>query len=172
MSQATPLVINQNFVAKENIMGNYTVVQKPSMIVVGIECRTSNHPDAGPKDIPQHWGKFYSDNIMDQIPNKVSNDVIALYCDYESDYTKPYTFVIGSQVTASKSVPEGMVSKIIPATSYVVFRAVGEYPKSLIDIWGQIWKTDLQRTYTGDFEVYGEKFFESPKVVEVFVAIK
>ncbi|VHO00848.1 hypothetical protein RHT_00198 [Candidatus Rhabdochlamydia sp. T3358] len=33
-------------------MGNYTVVQRPSMLVVGIECRTSNAPEAGPHDIP------------------------------------------------------------------------------------------------------------------------
>ncbi len=45
-------------------MGNYTVVQRPSMLVVGIECRTSNAPEAGPHDIPQHWGKFYSENII------------------------------------------------------------------------------------------------------------
>lgn len=75
-------------------MGNYTVIQRPSMLVIGIECRTSNASEAGPHDIPQHWGKFYSENIINQIPNKVSQEVIALYCDYadaykEGDYTQP-----------------------------------------------------------------------------------
>jgi hypothetical protein len=32
-------------------MQSYIVVQKPSMMVVGIEYRTSNSPEAGPKEV-------------------------------------------------------------------------------------------------------------------------
>jgi predicted transcriptional regulator YdeE len=165
---------DQNQIGKENLMKNHVVIDKPSMIVIGIECRTSNHPDAGPHDIPKLWGKFYQDNILSQIPNKASDEIIALYCDYEGNYTQPYTCVIGCPVTSFDEVPEGMVAKIIPATSYAVFRAVGEYPHSLIETWGKIWQGDVEqtRTYTGDFEVYGDKFTSgSPKEVEVYIAI-
>ncbi len=57
---------------------NYKIVKKPSMIIVGIECRTSNAPHAGPQDIPKHWGRFYNEEIKSQIPNKISEDVMAL----------------------------------------------------------------------------------------------
>lgn len=154
-------------------MIDYTIVHQPEILLMGIECRTSNAPDAGPQDIPKHWAKFYGDNILDQIPNKSSDEVIALYCDYESDYTGPYSFVIGCPVTSVDDLPEGMIVKIIPTASYAVFYAIGEYPKSLIDTWGAIWHTPLDRTYTGDFEIYGNKFVAgSPQEVEVYIAIE
>lgn len=157
---------------KENAMEN-EIVHKPAILVIGIDCRTSNAPEAGPQDIPNLWGRFYSEGIIDRIPNKVSNEVIALYCDYEGDHTQPYSVVIGCPVKSIDTLPEGMVAKTIPASSYAVFRAVGEYPTSLIKTWGNIWKqSNLERTYTGDFELYGEQFISgSPKQLEVFIAI-
>lgn len=154
-------------------MESYTVVQKPSMMIVGIACRTSNAPEAGPQDIPRLWNQFYGEDIINQIPNKVSNEVVALYCDYEGDYTQPYSLVIGCPVSSVLGVPEGMVAKMIPSGSYAVFCAVGEYPASLIETWGNIWQTGLKRTYTGDYEFYGDKFVSgSPQEVEVFIAIE
>jgi predicted transcriptional regulator YdeE len=154
-------------------MGNYNVIQKPAIVVVGIECRTSNSPDAAPQDIPRLWDKFYKEKIIDHIPNKVSYEVIALYCDYESDYTKPYSLIIGCPVSSVDSVPAGMRAKIIPAGSYAIFPAVGENPPSVYEAWLNIWQTKLKRTYTGDYELYGNKSFSgSPKEVEIFIAIE
>jgi len=173
MSDFTSLYATQNHINQKDIMKDYTVIQKPSINVIGIECRTSNAPEDGPQDIPRLWGQFYSEDIINKIPNKASNEVIALYCDYEGDYTRPYSLVLGCSVTSLDSIPEGMVVKIIPAGSYAVFRATGEYPASLIEAWGNIWQTKLNRTYTGDYEFYGEKFSSgSPQEVEVYIAIE
>lgn len=163
---------NQDNFYKED-MTKYTVVQKPSIIIIGIECRTSNSPEAGPYDIPKHWKKFYKSDTISKIPNKTSNEVLALYCDYEGDYTLPYSLVIGCPVSSTDIIPEGMVAKTIPKGSYAIFRAVGEQPKSLIEAWGNIWQQpDLNRIYTGDYESYGNKFFSSPQEVEVYIAIQ
>lgn len=152
----------------------YTIMQKGLMIVMGIECFTANAPDAAPQDIPRHWAKFVEEGIVDQIPNKASNEVIALYCDYQGDYTEPYSFVLGCPVSEVDYIPEGMVVKVIPESAYAVFKASGDYPQSLIDTWGDIWQTpDLKRTYTGDFEVYGEKFCsQSSQEVDIWIAIE
>lgn len=173
MGSFTSLYAIQNHFNQKDIMKDYTVIQKPSINVIGIECRTSNAPEDGPQDIPRLWGQFYSEDIINKIPNKASNEVIALYCDYEGDYTQPYSLVIGCSVTSLDSIPEGMVAKIIPAGSYAVFRAIGEYPASLIETWGNIWQTKLNRTYTGDYEFYGVKFNSgSPQEVDVYIAIE
>lgn len=173
LAQMTALTADQNSLIKVETMTDYTVIQKPAMMLMGIHCRTSNAPEAGPQDIPRLWGEFYSEDIINKIPNKESNQVIALYCDYEGDYTQPYTVVIGCPVSSLEDVPEGMAAKIIPAGSYAVFNAEGEYPACLIETWGNIWQTVLKRTYTGDYEVYGEKFWlSSPKEVEVVIAIE
>lgn len=164
---------NTSNFTEENAMGVYEVVTKPAILVIGIDCRTSNALEAGPQDIPQLWGRFYNENIINRIPNKVSNEVIALYCDYEGDHTMPYSVVIGCPVSSFDTIPEGMVAKTIPASTYTVFRAIGEYPSSLIKTWGNIWEhQELKRTYTGDYELYGDKFVSgSPKELEVFIAV-
>jgi predicted transcriptional regulator YdeE len=157
---------------EEQLMPNFTKVQKPRMMVIGIECRTSNDPNAGPKDIPQLWQRFYAENIQGKIPNKSSDEVIALYCDYEGDYTQPYSCVIGCRVDSLEQIPEGMVGKVVPESTFALYRAEGDFPKSLIDTWGNIWHSDLKRTYVGDYEVYGDKFLETSKEVDVLVAIE
>lgn len=151
-------------------MNNFEVIHKPRMMVIGIACRTSNDPNAGPQDIPRLWQRFYSEDVLSKIPNKASEDVIALYCDYEGDHTKPYSCVIGCPVSSLDQIPPGLVGKVVPASTFALFHAVGEFPKSLIETWGAIWQSDLKRTYIGDYEVYGQKFASS-KEVDVLVAI-
>lgn len=164
--------LNQDYLNRKH-MNKFTVVEKPSIIVMGIECRTSNSPEAAPHDIPKLWEKFYTENIINQISYKNSDEVIALYCDYEGDYTKPYSLVIGCPVSSSSVIPGGMVAKIIPAGSYAVFSAIGEHPKTLIETWGHVWQQiDLKRTYTGDYEIYGEKFHSGSTQVDVYIAIE
>lgn len=155
-------------------MNNYTVVQKPSLLIAGIECRTSNQPEAGPQDISRHWERFYREDILNQIPHKASKEVIALYCDYEGDYTQPYSLVIGCLVSSLDGLPKGLVAKSIPASSYAVFHALGKFPACLIERWKSIWQQAyLRRTYTGDFEVYGDNFFSgSPPDVAIYIAIE
>ncbi|GAB4225993.1 MAG: hypothetical protein Tsb0021_01500 [Chlamydiales bacterium] len=154
-------------------MLNYAIKQKPKICLVGIECRTSNDSGAAMNDIPMLWELFYNENIIDQIPNKVSEEIISLYCDYEGDHTQPYSVVIGCPVKSMDGVPEGLVVKEIPEGTYAAYRALGEHPQTLIKTWEEIWKTDLPRTYTGDYEVYGEKFNSgSPQEVEVYIAIE
>ena len=154
-------------------MTNYSIVKKPEIMLVGIECRTSNDPGSAMNDIPALWERFYSQNIISQIPNRASEEVIALYCDYYGDHTQPYSVVIGCPVRELGGVPEGLVAKQIPDGTYAAYRAIGEHPKTLIETWGEIWQTDLPRTYTGDYEVYGKKFTSgTPQEVEVFIAIE
>lgn len=148
---------------------------KPKMTIVGIECRTSNSPNAAPIDIPKLWGRFFNENVPGKVPHKNSDDIIALYCDYESDYTGPYTLIIGCPVSHIENLPEGQVSKEIPDAKYQEFLSVGEHPQALIQTWQDIWSNQkLQRTYTGDFEVYDNKFFSDtlPKEVRVYIAVE
>lgn len=154
---------------------DYEVVVRPEMTVVGIECRTSNDPEAGPNDIPRLWEKFAAQEVYNRIPNKASGEVVALYCDYEGDYTEPYSVVIGCKVKSAEEIPEGMVAKTLPETPYAVFRAVGEHPQTLIETWSNIWQMgELERTYTGDYETYDEVFMTAApedKEIEVSIAI-
>ncbi len=149
-------------------------VQKSSLLVIGIECRTSNTPERAPHDIPLLWKRFFAEAIASKVPGKISNDIIALYCDYESDYTQEYSLVIGCPVSSLDAIPPGLVGKNVPASPYAVFPAIGQYPQSLIETWGVIWQQkDLERTYTGDYEVYGDKFTSgASQEVDILIPLK
>ncbi len=149
---------------------DYKITTLEEIKLIGIEARTSN--DDASDEIPHLWEQFFTENIKDKIPNKISADILSLYTEYESDYTKPYTIVLGCKVKDFSDVPEGMVSKIIPASKFAVFTAKGKMPDELVKTWQFIWSSELERTYSGDFDVYTEKYSSDEPQADVYVAIK
>jgi predicted transcriptional regulator YdeE len=137
-------------------------------------CRTSNAPDAGPIDIPRHWQRFVSERICDKICNKSSDDVVAMYCEYERDYTQPYSFLLGCPVHSVENISPDLVAVTVPEGSYAKFCAQGDYPQNVVTAWGNIWQnSDLKRAYTCDFEVYTKDFFSgASQNIEIFVAVR
>lgn len=139
--------------------------------VVGIAVRTSNADGQAAKDIPALWERFMAENIVSKIPNKVDATIYALYTDYEGDHTKPYTTVIGCRVGDLNGIPEGMVGKSFDGGNYTQFTTKGDLSKGLIiNQWMKIWEMDLDRKYTVDFEVFGEKA-QDPTDAEVDILI-
>ncbi len=123
-----------------------------SIKIVGISLKTTNENNQASKDIPVLWEKFFKENVSDKITNKKSCEIYALYTDYEGDFMKPYSVVLGYEVENFENIPEGMTAKEIPSSSYAVFKA--ENPKTVMSAWQNIWKTSLNRKYLVDFEVY------------------
>jgi predicted transcriptional regulator YdeE len=146
-----------------------------SFKIIGIEVQTTNEKGKGAEDIGALWGKFFSENIAGKIPNKVSEEIYAIYTDYESDFTGKYTTVIGQKVTTFSSIPEGCVGREFQAGNYQKFLAKGAMPNAIVEVWKEIWKNDknLKRKYTADFEVYGEKSQQGDNSeVAIYIALK
>jgi predicted transcriptional regulator YdeE len=151
----------------------YKTVHRDAMLVVGVSVRTTNENWQVAEDLPPFWGTFWRENIPDQIQNKTNGDVLGLYCEYEKDHTKAYSFVAGCEVNMVYDLPERMILKRVPAAKYAVFRIQGLFPAALMEVWNWIWEGHLDRTYTGDFEVYPVEF-SSPENTDMllYVAIK
>lgn len=142
--------------------------------LIGIFVRTTNENGQAAEEIAQLWGKFMSENILNKIPNKVDNSVYSLYTDYQSDHTKPYTAILGCKVENLSVVPDGMVGKSFDGGNYIKITAKGDLTKGLIvNEWSKIWEMDLERIFTADFEVFGEKA-QNPEDAEVdfLIAVK
>ena len=142
--------------------------------VVGISVRTTNENGQSAKDIGALWGRFMSEGIVDQIPNKIDTSIYSIYTEYESDHTKPYTTILGCKVENDTNPPKGMVAITIEEGNYAQFTAKGDLTKGAVyEEWAKIWNTDLDRSYSSDFEVYGEKAQNPTDAeVEIFVALK
>lgn len=97
-----------------------------------------------------------------------------IYTDYQSDHTQSYTTLLGCKVEALHMIPEGMVGRSFDGGNYVSVSAKGDLMKGLIvKQWSEIWKMDLDRLYTADFEVFGEKAQNpSQAEIEFLIAVK
>ncbi|MDN5200042.1 effector binding domain-containing protein [Fulvivirgaceae bacterium BMA10] len=144
-----------------------------SFHIVGIGIRTTNENEQSAKDIPVLWNKFLTENIANKIPNKSSNDVYCVYTEYDDDYTKPYTAIVGYRVS-NLEVPDGFKGITIEQGNYEKFTAKGNLMLGIVwDTWINIWKSKLNRAYATDFEVYGINA-QDPKnaEVDIFVGTK
>lgn len=68
--------------------------------LIGIKLghKTTNENKQSSTDCGFLWQKFEKEKIFDLIPNKVSNEIYAVYFDYEKDETKPFSYFIGCKV--------------------------------------------------------------------------
>lgn len=142
--------------------------------VVGITVKTTNENMQAATDIPALWNKWMTERMIDQIPNKVSSNIFCIYTDYEGDHSQPYLTVLGCEVENLNHIPEGMVGKSFDGGNYTKFTSRGDLTKGHVyNEWLKVWEHDLKRTYTADFECYGEKAQDpSNAEVDIFIAVE
>jgi predicted transcriptional regulator YdeE len=151
---------------------NSKIIEKFS--VIGIAVRTTNENQQAATDIPKLWSQFMSEGMQMKIPHKVDDTLYCIYTDYEKDFTKPYTTLLGCKVTSTDVVPEGMVAKTFELGNYTKFEAKGNILQGMVfNTWSKIWATDLPRAYQADFEIYGEKAANPEEAeVDIFISVK
>ncbi len=145
---------------------NYDHVDMKGFSIIGIAVKTTNQNGQSQKDIAGLWTQFMGQGLMDQIPNKASNEIYCVYTEYESDFAGAYTTILGCQVSSLDMMSEGFVGKEIPETTYTHCQATGALADCVVKAWGEIWQSGIDRRYIADFEVYGEKS-QNPAHAEV-----
>ena len=143
--------------------------------VIGISIRTTNANNQSQQDLGKLWGQFFAENIIAKIPNKISSHILAVYTDYESDYTGKYTTIIGVPVSSLDEMPSGLIGREFEAGNFQKFVAKGEMSSAVVNTWIDIWQRDkeLNRKYSYDFEVYGENSNNGENSeVEIYIALK
>ena len=148
------------------------LITKDTFQVIGIKIKTSNQRAV--QDIAQIWGRFFSEDIKNKIPNKLSGDVFAIYTEYEGDHSKPYSYILGCAVSSLGSIPDGMIGMTIPSAEYEVFIAKGKMPDAVVEVWQHIWQPEIdsKRSYKTDFEVYREYGNPESTEVEIYIGMK
>jgi predicted transcriptional regulator YdeE len=129
--------------------------------------------------IGKQWGRFMQEGVLEKIPHRADQNIVAVITDYASDKDGDYTQVIGARVTTTDEVPAGMVAKKVPAGRYAVFTSEkGPIAQVVVRTWQRIWATPKSqpggdRAYKADFEVYDERSRDpQAAVMDVYVGIK
>lgn len=144
-----------------------------SFSIIGIAMRTTNEKGQSAKDIETIWTRFWNEHIGEKIAGKVSDDIYAVYKDYETDYTGAYTVVIGYRVASLQQIPTGFVGLMIETGPYKKFISKGKMPEAVYNTWLEIWGSKtLQRAYKTDFTVHGKKYYDGENAeVETFISV-
>ncbi|BAU53600.1 GyrI-like domain-containing protein [Mucilaginibacter gotjawali] len=148
------------------------IIEISQFYLAGITVRTTNQNGQSQIDIGELWGRIMQGNLLAKVENKLSDDTYCVYTDYESDYLGAYTCLIGCKVASPDRIPDGFAGITIAAGKYQVYDPEGKFPEKVHATWQEIWKSDIKRAYTADFDVYGAnaKSFEDTEV-KIYLAI-
>lgn len=150
----------------------YEIVELEEKVVAGIKIKTTNQNAKAMQDIGITWQKLFTDGLYEKILNKVNNKTIGLYTEYEGDYTKPYTFMAGAEVSREVERGEEIESIIIPKGRYAKFIIIGDVQNSVGQAWQEIWNMNLKRKYTCDFEEYQNNSKDMQKQeIHIYIAL-
>ncbi|EMI54860.1 GyrI-like domain-containing protein [Rhodopirellula sallentina] len=141
------------------------IIQQYARTLYGIEARIDGDPV---RQIGAVWDRFLTENLAEDCPSRLDDNLVALYCDYEGDHTQPYTFFLGCEVLDVCSAEDGFAIRYTPVGNYAEFSAFGAMPDAVIDKWREIWEMELYRNYIADYEIHDPK---SPNEVSVYVGV-
>jgi predicted transcriptional regulator YdeE len=152
---------------------NQIELHEVQLIGLSLKGKTTNANSQSSIDCGNLWQEFMRDGIAGKIPGKLNEEVLAAYHSYDGDHTQPYAFFIGCKVNPGTVVPEGLDSLTIPSGNYLKITAKGKFPDCIANAWIEIWKTDLPRAYTVDFERYDERAIDwNNSEVDIFLSVK
>lgn len=139
---------------------------------LALKTTTTNENGQCARDCEKLWSDFAAGNYFSRISDKLSNEVFAVYHNYEGDHTQPFSYFIGCKVDMDAILPSELDTLVIPEAKYQKFEAKGTMPQCVIDTWISIWNSDLPRAYQADFEVYGEKSQDwNNAEIEVYISM-
>lgn len=151
---------------------NYETIKLEEFYIIGISVKTSNANGQAYKDVGELWVKFLEEDLITQIPDKESDDIYCVYTDHKTDFTSPYTAIVGCRVKTLEKIPNGFISKTIPAATYQVYTATGKLPESVMYTWQYIWQSPVNRRYSGDFDIYEHDLYNLEEAkVKVYVSV-
>ncbi len=145
---------------------NYEIVNLDKKTIVGVSAVTSNEDPKMGEVIGGLWEKLYMGGVNAAIKNKINEYAIGLYSDYSNGQ---YCVTAGNEV--SKAENDDLTVKTIPAGRYAKFSVHGHMEKAVAEAWGEIWTTELERSFTGDFEEYLNSDWENADI-DIYVALK
>jgi len=148
-------------------------IKEFKLIGLALETKTTNENGQSSIDCGKLWQKFTEGKYVDRIPDKLADDIFAVYYNYEGDHTKPFSYFLGCQVKTIENIPEDMEYLVIPDGKYQVFTAIGKMPDCVAKAWNDIWISGIERAYRFDFEVYSEKSRDwNNAEVEILLSVK
>ncbi|WP_259391587.1 zinc ribbon domain-containing protein [Paenibacillus sp. 1011MAR3C5] len=157
------------------------IEEREALTIAGIAITTTNADEiSGKGRIAELWNHFSSPDVQTQLAAvRMDGDVYACYHNYENGTAGRYDLLAGTRVNPSDIAPGLNLGTVaVPAAKYAVFTTeTGPVQQVLYRAWEDIWywfaHSEIERTFSGDFEYYGEHAADpSCAQVDIYIAIK
>lgn len=131
------------FALKGGYIMDYKIVEKDSFTVMGAS-RTFKY-DSAKAEIPEFWSKLHQPG-----KEKVVCGMYGISID-ESMGSDEFEYLVADNYNPAVEIPEGFVTKVIPAYTWAVFACKGGMPQSLQDVNKKIFSEWLPNSK--DYEI-------------------
>jgi predicted transcriptional regulator YdeE len=155
------------------------LTDQSSFDVIGLETRTNNGAEmTGNGEIPKLWQRLFTEGVLNRIPDRADEAVVAVYTKYASDAAGDYTYILGAKVKAGAKAPAGMVAITIPAGKYEQFvSAKGPGAEVIPPAWKEIYSYfqapgATPRLFKTDFERYDDMSDPNAVQAHIFIGVK
>lgn len=169
----------------DTIFNNVQFIQKEEFYVVGIEVKV-DYNNSGHKCIRELWDRWIKEKIYEKIPNAVN---FPTTMGMTEDTTKEDMAIyrICMEVTNLDNIPEGLIGKVMPKTTYAVFRLTldklvsGEFWQYFYKKWlpesgyeqpgALLTQSGWQQTSMAQIEVYSNVTCAKGEEIEIYAPI-
>jgi len=156
-----------------------TSSEQAAFDVIGISARTTNTTErGGGGEIPKIWQRLFMENVLNRIPDRSDDAIVAVYTNYAGDENADYTYVLGAKVKSGTKAPDGMVSVSIPAGKYDEFvSAKGPGPEVIPPLWMHVYSYfqtpgSPKRAFKSDFERYEGPMDPNAMQAHIYIGVK
>jgi len=101
-------------------------LEEIKLVGLALKAKTSNINEQSSIDCGNLWQEFEKGKYAEKIPNKLTDEILAVYHQYEGDYTEPFSYFIGCKVKADTEVPAGLETLTIAKGIYQKINAKGK----------------------------------------------
>ena len=148
-------------------------MEETKLVGLALKGKTTNINEQSSIDCGNLWQEFGKGKYAEIIPNKLTDEILAVYHQYEGDHSKPFSYFVGCKVKAGTEVPPGLETSTIAKGTYQKINAKGKMPDCVINAWKDVWVSEIPRSFKMDFEVYNEKSKDwSNAEVELYLSVK
>jgi predicted transcriptional regulator YdeE len=155
------------------LMMGKVVLEEINLIGLPLNKKTTNANGQSAIDCGSLWEQFEKENYYGKIPGKLTEEILAVYHDYESDFTGYFSYFIGCKVAPGTEVPVGLEKLTISAGEFEKIVAQGQIPDCIADAWKTIWMAEIPRAYLADFEIYDDRSKDWRNgTIDIYLSIK
>ena len=115
-------------------MMEYKIVEKAAFTVMGIVRKFNT--EISYKEIPKFWSEHYANGGGEKVKGMYG---VCIDSKDHNDNAMEFDYMIADNYIPWLDVPEGCVTRVIPAGTWAVFPCRGKLPESLQNVNTKIW---------------------------------